>query len=246
MGGSSGGNSTSTVNLPKWQEPYVKYGAGQAQDLYRNGGTGLAGFTADTVAGQDQVRGLAGNNQLGGAASGLATNTLNGGFLNSNPYIDKTFEQARLATQNGLSSEFAHSGRNIGASEGLRSQQLDDLATKIYGGNYAQERQNQMATLGMSPQLNQSQYTDANAMLGIGAQQQQQNQAALDQPGQNLDQYMQRVSGSYGQVNSQPTSQNRVGGALGGGMLGSQLGSGFGGYGGMIGGGLGALAGYFG
>src|SRR6185503_17902651 len=132
-GPSGGGNQTTTVNLPKWQEPYVKYGAGQAQDLYRNGGTGVAGFTADTMAGHDQVRGLAGNNQLGGAASGLATNTLNGGFLNSNPYIDQTFNRAALQTQNQLASEFAGHGRNVGASEGLRSQQLNDLATSIYG-----------------------------------------------------------------------------------------------------------------
>lgn len=246
MGGSSGGNTTSTVNLPKWQEPYVKYGAGQAQSLYNQGGGGVAGFNSDQTAGMNQARTLAGNNQLGGAASGLATNTLNGGFLNSNPYLDKTFEQARLATQNGLSSEFAGHGRNVEASQGLRSQQLDDLATKIYGGNYAQERQNQMATLGMSPGLNQAQYADANALMGIGGQQQQQRQTELDQPGNSLDQYMQRVGGSYGQVNSQPTSQNRFGSALGGGMLGSQLGGQFGGYGGLIGGGLGALGGYFG
>jgi len=245
-GGGGGGNSTTTVNLPKWQEPYVKYGAGQAQDLYRNGGTPVAGFSGDTVLGQNQIRGLAINNQLGNASSNLATNTLNGGFLNSNPYLDKTFEQARLATQNGLASEFASHGRNIGASEDLRSGQLNDLATKIYGGNYAQERQNQMATLGMSPQLNQSQFAGGNALLGIGAQTQQQQQAELDQPGNSLDQYMQRVGGSYGQVTSQPTSQNRFAGALGGGMLGSQFGSQFGGYGGLIGGGLGALGGYFG
>jgi len=246
MGGSSGGNSTTTVNLPKWQEPFVKYGADQAQNIYQNGGTGLAGFTADQVNAQNQIRGLASNNQLSGAASGLATNTLNGGFLNSNPYLDQTFNRAALQSQNQLASEFAGHGRNVGASEGLRSQQLNDLATQIYGGNYAQERQNQMATLGMSPQLNQSQYADSNALLGIGAQQQQQNQAAYDQPGQNLDQYLQRVSGSYGQVTSQPTSQNRLGGALGGGMLGSQLGGNFGGNGGLYGGILGSLAGYFG
>ena len=245
-GGGGGGNSTTTVNLPKWQEPYVKFGAQQAQNMYNAGGTGVAGFNGDQQAGFGQIRNLAGGNGLNTGATNLATSTLNGDFLNSNPYLDATFNRAALNTQNQLASEFAGHGRNIGASEGLRSQQLNDLATQIYGGNYAQERQNQMATLGMSPQLNASQYTGANALLGIGAQQQQQNQAELDQPGNALDQYMQRVGGSYGQVTSQPTSQNRFAGALGGGMLGSQIGGQFGGYGGLIGGGLGALGGYFG
>lgn len=241
-----GGNSTTTVNLPKWQQPYVQHGAESAKNLYDNGGTAVAGFNGDQQAGFSGIRDLATNNGLNSAASGLATNTLNGGFLNSNPYIDATFNRAALATQNQLASQFAGAGRNVDASEGLRSQQLNDLATQIYGGNYAQERQNQMATLGMSPQLNAAQYTGANALLGIGGQQQQQSQAQLDQPGNSLDQYMQRVGGSYGQVTSQPTSSNRFGSALGGGMLGSQLGSGFGGNGSLIGGGLGSIAGWFG
>lgn len=246
MSGGGGGSTTTRVDLPKWQQPYVQGGFESAQNLYNQGGTPVAGFTGDTQAGFQGIRDIASNNQLGNSATGLATNTLNGGFLGSNPYLDATFNKAALATQNQLASQFARSGRNVDASEGLRSQQLNDLATNIYGGNYQAERDRMQQTLGMSPALNASQYTGSNALLGIGAAQQQQNQAQLDQPGNALDQYLQRVSGSYGQVNTQPTSGNRFGSALGMGMLGSQLGSGYGQYGGLIGGGLGALAGYFG
>lgn len=244
MAGGGGGNTTTTVNLPKWQQPYVQHGADAARNIYDNGGPGLAGFTADTNTGFQNIRDLAGNNQLQSGANNLATQTLNGGFLGSNPYLDQTFNQAALATQNQLASQFAGAGRNVDASEGLRSQQLNDLATQIYGGNYQAERDRQQQTLGMSPALNQSQYTGANALLGIGAQQQAQNQAAYDQPGNALDQYMQRVGGSYGQVTSQPSNRSPLGGALGGAMLGSQLGGqyGYGGLGGILGG----LGGYFG
>jgi hypothetical protein len=181
-----------------------------------------------------------------GNANNLANQTLSGGFLGSNPYLDQTFNKAALATQNQLASEFARSGRNVGASEGLRSQQLNDLATGIYGGAYDQERNRQNQVLGMSGQLDAANYNGANALLGIGAQQENLNQQQLDARGSALDQYLQRVGGSYGQTNIASGSGNRMAGALGGGMLGSQLGSQFGGNGGLYGGILGSLGGYFG
>lgn len=245
MAGGGGGNSTTRVDLPKWQRPYVEQGFEGAKNIYEQGGTQVAPFNDYQNRGFETVSRLAGNNQLSGAASGLATNTLNGGFLNSNPYLDATFNRAALQTQNQLASEFAGSGRNVEASQGLRSQQLNDLATGIYGGNYAQERQNQMATLGMSPGLNQAQYTDANALFGVGGQMQQQNQAELDQPSASLDRYLQQVSGSYGNVTQQPMQGNRMGSALGGAMLGSQIGGQYGGNGGMWGALMGGLGGYF-
>lgn len=244
MAGGGGGNTTTRVDLPKWQQPYVQSGFQSAQNLYNNGGTPVAGFSGDTVLGQNQARNTAINGTINPAASSLATNTLNGGFLGSNPYLDATFNKAALATQNQLASQFAGSGRNIDASEGLRSQQLNDLATQIYGGNYQAERDRQQQTLGMSPALDQAQYTGANALMGIGAQTQAQQQQELDQPGNALDQYLQRVSGSYGQVTSQPSNRNPLAGGLGGAMLGSQIGGqyGYGGLGGILGG----LGGYFG
>lgn len=62
-----------------------------------------------------------------------------------NPYLDRTFDMAALRTQNQLASEFAGAGRNVDASQGLRSQQLGDLATQIYGGAYDAERNRQNA-----------------------------------------------------------------------------------------------------
>lgn len=250
-GGGGGGNTTTRVDPPKWQAPLLQYGGTQAQNLYQqqsgNPSASVAPFSSDTQAGFGQIRSLAGGSSgITGNANNLANQTLSGGFLGSNPYLDQTFNRAALATQNQLASQFAGSGRNIGASEGLRSQQLNDLATGIYGGAYDQERNRQNQVLGMSGQLDAANYNGANALLGIGAQQENLNQQQINAPGNLLDQYMQRIGGNYGQVNTASGSGNRVGSALGGGMLGSQLGSGFGQYGGLIGGGLGALGGWFG
>lgn len=250
MNTGGGGNSTTRVDPPKWQEPLLRYGGDQARsqyDQHANGQNMVAPFSGDTNSGFGQIRALAGGSSgITANANNLTNQTLSGGFMGSNPYLDQTFQRAALGTQNQLASEFAGHGRNIAASEGLRSQQLNDLATGIYGGAYDQERNRQNQVLGMSGQLDSANYNGANALLGIGAQQENLNQQQLNAPGSALDQYMQRVGGNYGQVNTASGSGNRMAGALGGGMLGSQLGGQFGGNGSLYGGGLGTLAGYFG
>lgn len=205
------------------------------------GAAPVAGFTPDQQASMDLTRGRAlGGDPTIGAAMGYVQNSLNGGFLNSNPYIDETFNRAAQATQGQLASQFAGSGRNVDQSQGLRSQQLNDLATQIYGGNYANERQLQQGTLGYAQPLGNQIYTDAAQLGGIGSQQQQQQQRYLDAPGTALDQYLARVRGTdYGSSQRSTVPGNPVGGALGG----ASLGSAFGPWGTLIGGGLGAIFG---
>ncbi len=249
-GGGGGGNSTTRMEPPKYQLPYLERGLGYAQNLYNsqsaNPANTVAPFSGDTQTAFSQIRNrAAGTNQLTGDANNLASQTLQGGFLGSNPYLDQTYQKAALQSQNQLQSEYARSGRNVDASMGLRAQQLNDLATGIYGGAYDAERNRQQQVLGMSPQLEGANYTGANALLGIGAQQENLNQQQLDAPGTNLDSFLNRVSGNMGQTSIASGSRNRTAGALGGGMLGSQIGGQYGGNGSMWGAGLGALAGYF-
>lgn len=239
MAGSSG-SSTQRTEPPKYQLPYLEYGVQQARGLYDQGqGAHIAPFTADQSYAMAGTRNLAQNNALTGAAGNLATQTLNGGFLGKNPYLDATFNQAALATQNQLESQFAGRGRNIGAAEGLRADQLNSLATSIYGGAYDAERNRQNQVLSMSPGLGQAQYADLDRLFGIGAQQQQLDQQRLDAPGNALDQYMGRISGNMGQTVRVDQSRNPMAGAMGGAMMGSYLGPW-----GALGGGL--LGGIFG
>lgn len=142
-----------------------------------------------------------------------------------NPYLDQTFNQAALATQNQLASQFAGAGRNVGASQGLRSQQLNDLATQIYGGAYNQERQLQQGVLGSVLPLANQDYVDLAQLRGAGSDIEGLAREYASAPGQALDQYLGRVSGNMGQTTSQPLYRNSAGSILGGALLGSQLGS---------------------
>lgn len=90
------------------------------------------------------------SNELNTNASHLVNNTINGDFLNSNPYLDQTFNRAADLTRGRLDSEFAGSGRNLGASMPARSEELQTLASNIYGGNYQAERDRQTSALGQA------------------------------------------------------------------------------------------------
>lgn len=286
-GGSGGGNSTTRLEPPSYQLPYLQSGLQSAQSLYNwqnpDPSTTVAPFSQDTQAGMDQIRNTATNGTgIVQNANQYANQTLNGDTLNanpflngaaqsgnalnnmaqgsgSNPYLDQTFNNAAMATQNQLSSQFSAAGRDPQAAEGLRSQQLNGLATSIYGGaydadrnrqlsalglqagTYNDERNRQQSVLGLSPTLNQANYQDPSQLLGIGASQENLAQQRLNAPGQNLDQYLSRVSGNIGQTQTTPNTTNRGAGVLGGAMLGNQLGSqyGYGGYGAVLGGLLG-------
>lgn len=243
MGGSSGG-STSTVGPPSWQLPYIKEGMAGAQSIYRGGGTPVVPFSQETETALTNTAARAQNGSpLVGDAQSLARNTINGGFLGSNPYLDQTFERAALQTQNQLASQFAGAGRNVDQSQGLRAQQLNDLATGIYGGAYDSERNRQQQALGMAAGLANQDYVDLGQLASVGAQREGLAREQAEAPGLALDQYLGRVTGSVGQSSYQP--RNRATGAIGGAMLGSQVADqmGYGGWG-QLGGGL--LGGYLG
>lgn len=84
--------------------------------------------------------------------------------MNSNPYLDATFNQAANAVQNRVSSEFAGSGRNLESSIPVQNDQLNQLATQIYGGNYANERQLQSQAAQQAPLASQANVSNLNAL----------------------------------------------------------------------------------
>ena len=240
---------TTTTNPPAWQLPYLQYGLGQSKSYYDQGGTPVIPFSPYS---EQALQGVAQRAQAGSplvsAAQDYAQKSLNGGFLGSNPYLDATFNKAALATQNQLASQFAGAGRNVGASEGLRSQQLNDLATQIYGGAYNQERQLQQGVLGSVLPLANQDYVDLGQLGNAGAAVEGKAQEYANQPAQALDQYLGRVTGNYGNTTTSPLYKNTGASILGGALLGGQLGSSvFGGqYGGLVGAGLGGILGAWG
>lgn len=236
-GGSSG---VQRIEPPSYQLPYLQTGLMNAQTLY-NQGNPVAEFGDASRQAQQMMQNRATQGDPTIAEAGnYVRKTLNGGFLNSNPFLDATFNKAAMATQGQLASQFAGARRNVDQSQGNRAQQLNDLATSIYGGNYANERNLMQGALGYAQPLGNQAYADAQALSGVGAQIDTKYQQKLDASGTALDKYLARVRGTdYGSTQTSSGKGNPVAGGIGGAIAGSQ----FGPWGSLFGGGLGAIFG---
>lgn len=183
MGSSSTPSRTTTVNEPPaFIQPYMQYGAEQSRALYSTGGpqyypgNTVVPFSDQTeqALGLTEQRALQGSPVVG-AAQNYAANTLNsaptsqfgtasnpyGSSANpyggaSNPYLDATFNKAADSVQQRLGTQFAGSGRNVEASRAVNADELNNLATGLYGGAYENERNRQLSY--------------GQQQLGIGAQ----------------------------------------------------------------------------
>lgn len=207
---------TTTTNAPfAPYQPYIGTGLGQAANLLQQGGPNY--YPGQQVASFNPIQ----NNAFGNINN--MDNTLTQG--SGNPWENSMFNQAALATQGQLASQFAGSGRNLDASMPLRSDQLNNLATNFYGNNYQNSVNNAMNA--------------GQQQLGIGNQIQGQGQNEINssmnafnfnqnQPYANLQRFMQTLGGLNGSSQSQPYFQNQGANLLGGALAGQQLYNGMG------------------
>lgn len=263
MGSSSQpSHTTQTTEPPAYLRPYLQDAASESRNLYGTGGpqyypgNTVVPFANQTEAalGRTEQRALNGS-PVNQAAQSYATGILGkaptsqfGGA--SNPYLDATFNRAADQVQNRVQSGFAGNGRNIEAGRPVAAQEMNDLATGIYGGAYenergrmaqdlSQQRALQFSTAGLAPQLANQDYVDINALQGVGGQVEdlagrymEDNAARFDfgqnAPQANLDNYLQRlgmVAGGAGNTTNAttPTYRNRTAGALGGAATGAGM-----------------------
>lgn len=264
LGGGGSSRQTTTQEPPAYLRPFLQEAMGGAQNLYRGGpqqyfpGETVTPFSQDTQTALQMARDRAtGGSQVTQNAQGYAADVLGGKYLGGNPHTDAAFGRAALATQNQLSSEFGRAGRNIGASEGLRGQQLNDLATQFYYQDYNNERARMQNTLPVANSLANQDYTDIAQLGSVGSRVEDLNSRQIadaasrwdfnqNAPGMNLDQYLGRLQGYPGGIATSvtPTYRNPVAGGAGGALLGYNIGNQFG-YGG-VGAGIGGLLGAFG
>lgn len=222
------GGGTSRVEPPRYQLPYLQQGLQESQNVYNaeRGGANVAPLAPETSMAWDRTAARAtGGSPLTAGAQDLALRTMQGGFMGANPHLDAMFNRAAQATQNQLASQFALGGRDIDASRQLRSEELNNLATGIYGGAYDSERNRMQDMVGMANSLANQDYVDLGQLGAVGAGREGFAQEQLDAPGVALDRYLGRVSGNMGQTSYASQSRNRAAGAIGGGMLGYQMGS---------------------
>lgn len=240
-------NTTQTTSTepPDYLLPFLRQSAGSASALF-NSGPSVVPFSQQT----NQALNLQQNRALGGSplvssAQGLTNSTLNGDFLNSNPYLDATFDRAAGAVNRSLDETYARSGRDLDSNMAVRADQLNNLATNIYGGNYQNERDRQMGALGAAVPLAREDYFDISQLGNVGAAVEGQAQNILDAPFMALERFNAGLSGApMGQTSSTttPLYSNPAGGLLGGALTGAQLAPMLG-MGGGMGAGLGGLLG---
>lgn len=221
--------TTQTTEPPAFIQPYLQYGAQQAQGQYQGGGTPVVPFAPQTeeALALQEARARSGS-PVSRAASGYTADVLSGKYLGGNPRADAMFNKAALATQNQLASQFAGSGRDIVASAPARADQLNDLSNQFYYQNYNDERQRQQGLVPYAGQVANQDYADIGQLGSVGGAVEGLAQQYANAPSTSLDQYLQRVTGAYPggtTTTRQPTYSNPAAGLLGG-LLGSGGGGG--------------------
>jgi hypothetical protein len=255
---SGGGTNTVTSSIPDFLAPYYSGALSSGANLLASGGPQY--YPGQTVAPLNPLQegGIQSTvnaaNAPSAAAGAQAANRFetSGALLDPhlNPYLQGTFTQAANAVQNQLGTEFAGSGSNVINSLPVQSDELNNLATQLYGGAYNTGLQNMTQATALAPSIDAATYLPSQELLsaGAGVQGQTQNLINANQQQWNYNQtlpynQLSWYSGLLGQ-NAAPfsnqnahMSNNPWSTVAGAGLLGASL---------YSSGALGGLAGLFG
>lgn len=161
-------------------------------------------------------------NSTNNSAYKLGLDTLNGAYLNSNPYIDATYNKAADQVQSRVNSQFGLAGRTgSGANQSVMFNDLGNLATDVYGQNYNNERNRQQQMMAFAPMLDQLRYADVNTLGQIGNEKRTYKEAWQNAPLAAIQQYGAMLSPGMNYGTSSTTQPLYGGGSAIGGGLGS-------------------------
>ena len=262
-GGSSGGTQVQKTVPWEGQQPYLTDVFKKAQNNFNSGGPDFFGGQtyADLSSQTNDALGMMQDRATNGSplnegAKSLIGSTMNGDYLNNNPYLDQMFQQGADKISGNVNAQFSGAGRTgSGAHAGRLAEEQGDLFNNIYGGQYQQERKNQLAAATVAPSLAQNDYADMDRLAQVGSIYEGQDQRGINEamarfnhyenlPDENLAKYSAAIQGNYGGTSTTNTSQDGGGssslsGALGGAMTGGSMFGPWGAAGGAL---LGAFA----
>lgn len=251
-GGSSGGTTTTVQKSEPWsgQKPFLEKGFEQAESRILNNTPEF--FPQSTVvpfSPETEVALQAASNRailgspLDAAAQNSAMGTLQGDYLSGGDAFNQSVDAALRGTERRvlpyIHSAFNRAGRGGSglAQEAVASAMADTIGEK-YAENFASERENQMRSLLVAPQLAQQDYSDIGKLAEVGAARENLSAENLaDQvarhnfgesiEGQQVADYMNIVQGNYGQSGFSETSQrprsSGLSSGLGAGLMGLGL-----------------------
>ena len=189
-GGSPPADTTQTVTqeIPEYVKPYAEDYLGRADVLSdrpfeQYQGQRIAGLDPLHTQGIQQTVDAA-TGQIIPTATDTYTKTARGDFLGANPFVDQMFNRAAQGVVNQYTGTVmpnidtaANRANALGGSAYQEyadrarfdlGQNLNNLATQIYGGNYMNERGLQQQAMMGAPQMLEGQLRGAQAMLGAG------------------------------------------------------------------------------
>lgn len=224
------------------QQPFLQDLFGQAQQNYQSGGPDyFSGNTYVPFSSQtEQAFGMMENAAQNPSATetavgGQLAGTLQGDFLNANPYLDATFDRAAQGVTEqfqdtvlpGINATFGMGGRTGSAlhgetlsdAAGELSNSLGNLSTDIYGGNYQAERGRQLQAAGMAGIPGALEDRRIDMLSGVGGAIENQGRDIIadqknrfdfyqNRPEQNLGTLAQLIGGNYGGESSGYTKQS--------------------------------------
>lgn len=199
MGMSSSKSSTKPL---KEYAPYIN---GAAQGLTADYNANKAGTAQIAESITSRLPGMAekafGPNPLLDAAQGYARDTIEGKYLDNNPYVDRMAGLARDSAANDVQSYFGKLGRTgSGANMESFSRGVNEADLGFRSNIYGQERQMQQNAAGMAPGLNAASYDGIGAYLQAAG-------AGAELPYLASNRYAQGISGLLGQYTKTKQSQ---------------------------------------
>jgi hypothetical protein len=151
------------------------------------------------------------------AANENAQKVLGGDYLNGNQYLDGMINSTANDVSDRVNSTYSMAGRTGGTQHTQAlGRELSTAENNLRYGNYAQERQNQMAALGLAPQLEASKYAGMAPTLAA-------YQAASGTPISAAQGYAGTVGSMMSPYGTQTTTQKQGFGNVLGGVLGAGL-----------------------
>lgn len=246
MSKGGGSNTTNTVQkADPWEgvQPYLKGGLSDLSKWYSSD-YGRQPFPGSTVVPfnplTEQALGTTAQRAISGSpltrsAQGTLQDTLSGRYLDpsSNPWLSGTFDLAAGKVRSALDSQFNSAGGYGGSlHQGAMAENLGDLATKLYGGQYGDERTRQIQGMMFAPQMANQDYFDASQLANVGSAYEQQagnylNDAvsrynfSQNQPYNRLQQFFGIANPTAGQggttqsTSTQPSNSNPLSNILG-------------------------------
>lgn len=188
----SGQQSTTLPQFPGFAKKHLKRINKEARGLFNDPSTEfIPGLNQYTTQGLEQRAGIASGDSIADPALSEARKILEGGYLDvtNDPRFQRNINEALGAT----AGRFANSGRT---GSGAYAGAMSDAATGVAAQMYDVERQRQMQTLGMTPQLIAGQYADSAALEDAGRAYDEDTMARFDWPYARLDRYANTVYGS--------------------------------------------------